>query len=171
MPNCQRSAGMDLVQLDKCPCWESGVWGQAAAIRQSPAPPRSALSTALLPPEPAAVPPSQSPSTEPSAPAEPPRGDRELCQPLTLLSDRHRYPGAPRFLLQAPEKAKHRSTSSTQDQDAAVPKLGAGLGSCTPGLAGPGQRQHGASTIPSCRVTPVRGILDSSRTLPNLRFN
>lgn len=45
------------------------------------------------------------------------------------------------------------------------------LGSRTQGLAGMGQRQHGASTIPSCRITPVQGILDSSRTLPNLRFN
>lgn len=147
VPNCWRSAVMDLVQSDNCLCRESGVRTQL----RFPTP--------------------QSSGTGVAAPAEPPRGGRELCQPPTPLSDRHRYPGAPQFLLQAPEQMKRHSTSSTWDRDVAAPELRVGVSSHTPGLARTGQHWHGGSTIPGCRITPVRGISDSSRTLPNLWFN
>lgn len=78
MPNRQRSVVMDLVQSGNCPRQESGVQVQMAAVWPSPA-----LLQAL--PEPAAVPPSQSPGTGAAAQAEPPQGDRELCQPLNPL--------------------------------------------------------------------------------------
>lgn len=77
------------------PVRESGMWVQTAGIWPSPALPH-------VLPELAAVTPPKAP-----APAEPLRGDRELCQPLT--AGQQLNSGTPRFLLQTPELMKHHN--------------------------------------------------------------
>lgn len=150
--------GMGLVQQsDNCLCGRVGLL-QTAGIWHSPALPH-------VLPELAAATPLKAP-----APAEPPRGHRELCQ--TLTADQKLNSGTTSFLLQIPEQMKHHNFQHAGSSGAGGPS---GMwqsqtqqetpGSHPPGLTGTGQHH------PQLQDHTGLGHSDSRRTLPNLWFN